>query len=536
MNILSFISYGNTIALVLLAVYSIKFSPFQSRLNRYSLFVCLSLGLWNFCYIFFYTAADEATAWFWHRIATLGMYFFPAATLFYFLTLTKNTAIFRRTYHYLLIYLPSIAFICYHILSQKSSLAQKLVRSSSGFGWTYINSRPSITYWLSLVYLISYFFVIFLCLFRWRYTSTYHSERKQATIFLVIDLSVLISGTVTDFILPLRSQLLPPMANLFTGIFIVSYWYIIRRYNVFNVSHIASSERILKTITDLIIVVDKNNHILRTNHAAYEVLGYHEAFLKDKPLQELFAVQAFSEEKDNLGIFFDPGESQGEISLLTSQGVAIPMLYTKSIVEGRANEFLGTVIVLKDITVMKQMEDKLKSVNEKYKKATDDLYQIANFDSLTGIPNRRQFFNEMNSRITNYHESGKDFALIFMDLNGFKAVNDRYGHDIGDLLLIESIGLLQPCLKEKDMLARIGGDEFVMLLSLSQGTFEVNERIRTIKHKFIHPILIGNHNCKISVAAGACICSESAHTIDDMIQRADIAMYQDKEKQTSRIE
>lgn len=525
MNILSLLSYGNFIFFLLLSIYSIKFSSIKSKLNKYSLLVCLSLGLWNFCYTFFYIAPDKNSAWMWHKLALIGVYAFPAFTLYFFLVLTKRDNLFKNKYHYIAFYLIPSLLTVMTLFSNTLDITQDLVQSTSGLGWTYVNSVNSIFYWASILYLYSYFHITFMCLYKQWKESTYLRERNQAKLFIIIDVLVILLGSITDFFYPLINNTLPPIANLFTGLFIFCYWYIIRRYNLFDLDHIAPPELILDTIMDPVIVIDENYNIINLNSAVEDVLGYSSKYLKGKSLLVILDSAHYSSDEDLMKLFKDK-----EINLINSKGVIINSLLSYSIAEDGIDGFLGIVLAFKDITTIKEIENNLKSINEKYKEAADELYKIANFDSLTGIPNRRMFFEILNTKIEKYEQSNEDFAIIFMDLDGFKTVNDTYGHDIGDKVLIETARLLQLCIDKNDLLARIGGDEFVMIMSNIASEISIIQRIHTIKSLFAKSMNINNHLCKVGISAGYSIYSKGNKKLDDLIKIADTAMYKDKAK------
>lgn len=530
MNLLSLLSYGNFVLFLLLSIYSVKFSPIESKLNKYSVLVCLSLGMWNFCYTFFYIAPDKSSAWMWYKLASIGITAFPAFTLYFFLILTKRDKFFKHKYQYIAFYLIPSFLVVTNLLNNTTALAQNIVQSSIGLGWTYVNSGTSIFYWIALFYLYLYFYITFLCLYKWYKESNYLREKNQAKIFIIVDAVVLLLGSVTDLIHPLINNAIPPMANLFTSLFIFCYWYIIRRYNVFDVNYIASPELILDTIMDPVMVIDESYKIINTNSAVKDTLGYSSEYLKDKNLIDILADDKYCTNNDLAKLFKNKEINNKEINIINSKGEIINSLLSSSVAEDNVDGFLGIVIAFKDITAIKAAENKLKSINYKYKQAADDLYKIANFDSLTGIPNRRMFFDTIKTNIIKYEQSNEDFTLIFMDLDDFKTVNDKYGHDIGDKLLIETVHRLQSCINKDDTLARVGGDEFVLIISKIISEDPIHERIHMIKNLFIDPININNHLCKIGISAGFSIYSKSNKNINDLIKIADKKMYKDKEK------
>ena len=168
---------------------------------------------------------------------------------------------------------------------------------------------------------------------------------------------------------------------------------------------------------------------------------------------------------------------------------------------------------------------------------------MAFYDALTGLPNRRLLGDRLNQTMAASKRSGLFAALMFLDLDNFKPLNDAHGHSVGDLLLIEVARRLCACVREMDTVARFGGDEFVVMLgelepdraqSISQ-TAAVAEKIRaslaapyqlTVTHAG-HPDSLVEHHCSASI--GVVVFSNHEASLAEILQRADAAMYQAKD-------
>lgn len=520
MYILSLLSFGNFIVFLLLCIYIIKLSPTKSKLNQYAFLVCVSLGIWNLFYAFFYGSPDKEHAWFFYKMAAIGMYLFPVFTLKFFLVLTKREKILHSVFRKTVLYLPSIVLIIYVFSSRITPLADDLVLSNKGLGWAYVNHAGKWSFWVTLLFLILYLATSLYILYRWGKESRYQIEKKQARLFLVVDSIVLIAGVVTDFILPLGSKS-PPMANIFTIIFAVFFYYIIRELQVFNINQAASSEIIFNTLLEPILVLDNHGTIVQANIATEHAFGFPIDFLQGKKLSAVLSDNSEIAEK-----------THGETIIKSTPRGTIEVMFSKNEVRDQWNGYLGTVLHFKDITEMKREENKLRIINEKYTRAAEKLEKIANYDTLTGIPNRRMFLKILSDHIKNSEKNGNDFGLIFMDLNGFKEVNDKFGHNIGDKVLIETVRRLNTLIKTTDIVVRLGGDEFVMLVDFEEKE-EIYQRSKIIQTTIAEPIYFGELVCQISVAAGISIYSENTFKIEDMIHLADLAMYEHKRHQKS---
>jgi diguanylate cyclase (GGDEF)-like protein len=208
-------------------------------------------------------------------------------------------------------------------------------------------------------------------------------------------------------------------------------------------------------------------------------------------------------------------------------GTAFPVEYTVATIgdKGRTD---GAVIIFRDITERKQMEDQIR--------------QLAHYDSLTKLPNRRLLDDRLSQAMATSKRSGCYGAVMFLDLDNFKSLNDAHGHEVGDLLLIEAADRLKSCVREMDTVARFGGDEYVVLIgeldldkskSLQQAGI-VAEKIRAalsksyalkVRHEGKTEATV-EHHCTASIGVELFIDHEASQ--NDIFKRADSAMYQAK--------
>lgn len=167
------------------------------------------------------------------------------------------------------------------------------------------------------------------------------------------------------------------------------------------------------------------------------------------------------------------------------------------------------------------------------KQAEDVIRQMAFHDSLTQLPNRRLLSDRVQQAIAGCKRTQQYCALLFLDIDNFKQVNDQYGHDNGDLLVQQIAKRLTSSLRESDTLARFGGDEFVII------TEQLGQELETAKHRalligikllelFDRDFLLRDHHCHITTSIGIALFNDDSHTVADLIKHADIAMYQAK--------
>jgi diguanylate cyclase (GGDEF)-like protein len=157
--------------------------------------------------------------------------------------------------------------------------------------------------------------------------------------------------------------------------------------------------------------------------------------------------------------------------------------------------------------------------------AEEDLYRQANYDKLTGLPNRRLFFSHANQAVVSARRHRRRFSLLFIDLDGFKAVNDTHGHDTGDALLAEVATRLRACVRETDTVARMGGDEFTVLLTDLTADPDASMVARRMLDILAAPFDLDGTRCRIGASIGIASYPDHAEDLDALMAAADGAMY-----------
>lgn len=287
---------------------------------------------------------------------------------------------------------------------------------------------------------------------------------------------------------------------------------------------------------DGIIVTDADSVILRVNRAFCQITGYAaEEVVGQKP--HLFKSDRHDAEffRAMWDTIYRTGGWQGEIWDRRKNGEIYPKWLTITAVrdsKGIVTHYVGTH---SDITERKRAEEQV--------------HQLAFYDTLTQLPNRRLFNDRLSQTMAANKRNGCHGALIFIDLDNFKPLNDTYGHAVGDLLLIEAADRLRACVREMDTVSRFGGDEFVVMLgqlandrdgsqALARG---IAEKIRarlsapycmTIENHEGTEVAI-EHRCSASI--GVALFIGQASTPDDILKQADMAMYQAKESGRNSI-
>lgn len=169
------------------------------------------------------------------------------------------------------------------------------------------------------------------------------------------------------------------------------------------------------------------------------------------------------------------------------------------------------------------------------KQAEETILHQANYDSLTQLPNRRLFRDRLEQTIRQSKRDHSSFALLLIDLDHFKEVNDTMGHDAGDFLLVDAAQRIQHCMRESDTVARMGGDEFVVILPEINDSASIERIAQTIIGKLASPFLLGEEKAFISASIGITLYPDDAESMETLLKNADQAMYVAKQLGRNRF-
>lgn len=182
----------------------------------------------------------------------------------------------------------------------------------------------------------------------------------------------------------------------------------------------------------------------------------------------------------------------------------------------------GTIFhALAKFTTLSALEEETERLHE----TTLQLERFANHDMLTGLPNRRCFFERLERLVRMSEQERTTFALLYLDLDGFKEINDTHGHEFGDSILVTVGNRLVKSLKETDFVARLGGDEFAVLVEHVEGRHSVQnlvERIQTVMREVVRTDTVA---CSVDASIGAAIYPDDGIDGENLLRKADVAMY-----------
>lgn len=260
------------------------------------------------------------------------------------------------------------------------------------------------------------------------------------------------------------------------------------------------------------LVTDADNCIIAINPACARISGYNFAEVAGKN-PRVFKSGRQDEKfyKDMWQKLNETGNWHGEIWDRHKSGALYAKWMTINTLKKDDGSTNGYVALFSDITEKKLSEELI--------------WKQANFDILTGLPNRRMFRDRLEQEIKKEHRAGLSLALLLIDLDHFKEINDTLGHNVGDDLLVEAGRRISDRLRESDTVARLGGDEFSVILTQISNSKHVSGIVQAIIDRLAEPFILGEEIVYISASIGITLCPADATSVEQLLKNADQAMY-----------
>ncbi|MBW4668586.1 MAG: CHASE2 domain-containing protein [Cyanomargarita calcarea GSE-NOS-MK-12-04C] len=293
--------------------------------------------------------------------------------------------------------------------------------------------------------------------------------------------------------------------------------------------------QVINTIPDPIFVKNEKLQWIVLNQAYCQLIGYSKDVLLDKSDYNFFPKHEADVFRTLDKLVLRTQEAlEHEKEFTSANGKTYFIATKRSLHKDAAGNFF-LVGVIRDITERKLMELKLKRIaaelfhsNNELKLKEDHFRYLAYHDPLTGLTNRKYFIEQLSESIAWAQSNNLLLALLFIDLDGFKQVNDTLGHEIGDRLLVTIAQRLSNCLRGSDTVSRLGGDEFTVILRAIPKldvAVRVAEKILTT---IAEPIVLDEHTTKVSASIGISIYPLNSQDCETLIRQADAAMYRAK--------
>lgn len=279
---------------------------------------------------------------------------------------------------------------------------------------------------------------------------------------------------------------------------------------------------LIDTATEGILTTDVRGVILSVNPVAARMFGYS----ADEMLGQNVTMLMPSTYAEHHHRFMTAHAGQSDNKPLIGRtvmgrrknGDSFPITIGLATFEAKGERQFAAFI--QDVSELQAAEDAIRQARE--------IESLAYYDPLTGLPNRRLLRERFGQQLNLMSAAGKQLAVALIDLDGFKDVNDRLGHEAGDRLLKQIARRLQDSLRGGDIVSRLGGDEFALILPEIHGRADLDRPLRALLDAVAEPVDLGNESARVSASIGLSLFPQDGKNIDTLLRKADIAMYQAK--------
>lgn len=282
------------------------------------------------------------------------------------------------------------------------------------------------------------------------------------------------------------------------------------------------NDLVLKNIMEAVLIFDHRLRLIYANHAFATISGYQPAeMLGEKPRIALQLQNSYPQLTTMWQTLRSTGYWRGEASGLRKSGASYPIWLSVTALNP-APDRRHYVAVFSDISMLKETQHQLQ--------------KMAHYDALTGLANRTLFaelFKQAHSRAERH---GASLAMMFIDLDRFKQINDSLGHQVGDEFLQIAAKRLQRHSRKEDILCRFGGDEFILLITHTLSLQQARATAQRIVDAFAKPVLIQGQSLYLSISIGVAFYPQHGTNMETLMQHADTALYQAKEKGRNQVQ
>ncbi len=285
-------------------------------------------------------------------------------------------------------------------------------------------------------------------------------------------------------------------------------------------ANLVQAARVFENAHEAIIVMDAEYRVQAVNQAFTDITGYAAADIIGSTLASLPWGQAPGQDGNG---FYESIWSQldghdrwqGELPAVRKNGQAYTAWVALTTIRDPHGEASSYMAMLSDISERKRVEEQVR--------------HQAEHDVLTGLPNRALFLDRMHHALATWRRQRDSFAVLFLDLDRFKAINDNNGHQTGDAVLREVAARLRGCVRRVDTISRLGGDEFVVLLAGIKGADQAAHVAAAVMQAVSRPIDVAGQALTLTASIGVAICPTDGQDVDTLMHHADVAMYHAKE-------
>lgn len=483
----------------------------------------IAICIWSVGLALSNSATNETTSENWRRFSAYGWGTAYAITLHFFLIVTGSISLFKKWWSYFLLYLPALITLSAFAIPigiNKSAYELHLTE----FGWVN-KSGTTVWDWIFYIYYVGYLITGMILVLRWHKKSSDEFVKIQSRIIFISFGTALVLATITDVLLNSMSAKLPQMAPIIMLIPISAIFFIVQKYGFIAKKSVEKEGSYVGIIFSVIIYIILAFLISGRATGLFEIHKLNNMVVKGVITQAQLVISIYLVLKEN-----KPGFIASVIlninSLLNSITYLIQNKSTES-VPGIISYLTVLMIVTLIYVYKKKTAENFDEINKQrisLEESEKKLSHIAFYDSLTGLPNKELFIDHLNRSVYTASRNASLIGIVFVDIDNFKSINDTKGHSTGDMLLKQIAERLSSCLREQDIVARFGGDEFIAKIADIENVDDLHHITNRITDVFKAPFTIQGEEYFNSVSVGVAVYPVDGEDSETLVRNADIAM------------
>lgn len=505
MNVVTILSIVAAAAFPFMGGYVLR-ADTGSCANRVFAVSALLMTYWSIFAALSISAPDAEQAFFWFRISSLGWTVIPG---FMFRLFTEMTGHAERTWIrvvQVVIYMVGLAFFILTVFTTKQNTG--MVQTPLGFSYLV---APGILPWLYDAFVTVCLVPVLVVLLIQGRRSLHPAVRARD--FLVVGVSVVTLTLLygADRLLHVLDLVrVPSLSHLIMMVWMVGIGVAVARYRLFSLTPELAAQNIVETMAESLLMLDGDERVIRVNSQAERLLDAPRHRLLGRRFQEVLGGGSVLE------LLEDASEVRDHEITITRGDRRRILSFSAAVVRDRYGQLSGHVVILRDVTHRKSR--------------VEQLQHMATHDELTGLPNRRLLYDRFGQALARTRRYGGHLAVMMVDLDFFKEINDTLGHEAGDTVLATMARRLNKNVRDSDTVARLGGDEFVVLATDLPDPSLASTVVSRLVASLRSPMDLGGQERTVTTSIGIAVFPADGDSVDELLASADQALYLVKER------
>lgn len=500
-----------TILYVRLGRYVLHAAP-ERRTNGIFYVISLCFAVWSFAFTLLPSAPAE-DVWFWFKLSAIGWTLVPSLLLHFLILLSGYESFLARRWVVGLIYVPGVLFLLSALAGPGRMGVEGFVQTN--WGWSMSYGRWSVPHAAFMIFATTAISAGLCLVYRRGTRAKLVSMRRQSQIVVFSGVPVLLLIVLNGIVLPSAGiRWLPEVPHLLPAFWLLAIYHAVSRYSLMAVTPAVAAQDILRTMGETVLLLDSAEKIVEANRAAEKLLGVPSEELVGRRIDEVLGGSESDEVEGLRELLASADSLPAELVIATEEDDPQTLSASSTRITDDNDRSIGIVLMLRDISEQKRVEEQLRFT--------------ATHDALTGLPNRILLEDRLNQAVKRAERSQRPFAVMTLDLDDFKKVNDSYGHAVGDSVLREVSRILLNCVRGIDTVCRLSGDEFLVVLEDLAKEAEAEIVIERIRRALAESLSVGDRKVTSTACIGVSFFPEHGETGEILLSHADLALYSAK--------